>query len=218
MLPDKVPNEKQVRRFQQEAKAVSKLNHPAIVKIHEFDIDESGRPYIVMDYVEGHSLSSMIRERGCLSSSHAIRLLSQAVDALTVAHANGIVHRDIKPSNIIVVTEDNGSLSIRLVDFGIAKVTVPEGKNDTLTSTGEVLGSPQYMSPEQCLGKAVDIRTDIYALGCVLYDVLDGTTAVWRGKLCGNSYGARATAAHNHRPTSFRGGENHCRTMSGKGA
>ena len=174
MLPDRILNDRVVRRFHQEAKAVSKLEHPGIVKVHEFDVDESDQPYIVMDYVEGSPLSSVIQELGCLTESKTIALLSQAVEALSLAHAKGVVHRDLKPSNLMVATEADGRQTIRLVDFGIAKVTMPNEKNTTLTSTGEAMGSPLYMSPEQCLSKPIDFRTDIYSLGCVMHECLTG--------------------------------------------
>ena len=173
LLPDRIPNEKAIRRFQQEAKAVSRLAHPNIIRLREFGIDDSGRPFLAMDFVEGTPLSSMIEGSGQLSVGQTIDLVSIACDALRHAHGEGVVHRDIKPSNILVGKGKDGTPAPKIVDFGIAKLEAPE-QALSLTETGEIFGSPLYMSPEQCLGKPVDERTDVYALGCVLYECVFG--------------------------------------------
>jgi len=174
LLPDRIPKEKAIRRFQQEAQAVSHLEHPNIVKLNEFGLDEAGQPYLVMSYVEGIPLSQLIEQTGRLNVDRSIKLVSAAADALKHAHAEGIIHRDIKPSNIIITTGINGTESVKIVDFGIAKIEIEGEARVTLTETGEVFGSPAYMSPEQCLGQPTDARTDIYSLGCVLYECVMG--------------------------------------------
>jgi len=174
LLPDRIPNDKAIRRFQQEAQAVSRLEHPNIVKLNEFGVDDSGQPYLVMSYVDGVPLSTLIEQSGRLASDRAIKLVSDAADALRHAHGEGIVHRDIKPSNIIVTQSVDGSESVKIVDFGIAKIEIQGEAHATLTETGEVFGSPAYMSPEQCLGQPTDARSDIYSLGCVLYECVMG--------------------------------------------
>src|SRR5262249_35976656 len=155
--------DKMIPRFQQEAKSASKLSHPYIATVREFGQDENGAPYLVMDFVDGTAMSKVIEKEGKLSEARAIRLFTQVCEALMHASEHGVVHRDIKPSNIMIVSggaESEGE--IRVVDFGIAKELSAEGTN--LTQTGEIFGTPNYMSPEQCQGQPVDIRTDIYSL------------------------------------------------------
>ncbi len=162
-----------IRRFQQEAKASTALSHQNIVAVREFGQDDEGRPYLAMDLIEGSSLFDVIAAEGKLSSDRAIAIASQICAALDHAHEHGVVHRDIKPSNIILSKDRSGKEEVKILDFGIAKVLTPDGGN--LTQTGEVFGSPNYMSPEQCRGERVDVRTDIYSLACVLYEMLHGT-------------------------------------------
>ena len=157
-------------RFQREAQAVARLNHPAIVKLHEFKIVDDV-PHIVMDYVPGVSLSQVISKDGALSITRTIALGMQIAEALEHAHKNGVVHRDLKPSNIMVSDGDK----IVLVDFGLAKLEI-DALHAKATQTGEVLGSPAYMSPEQANGETIDARTDQYGLGCVLFECLTGGT------------------------------------------
>lgn len=167
-------DETTVRRFKQEAHAASALSHPSIVAIHDCGIDDKGTPYLVMDYVAGKSLSKMIKEGGPLPLDRFLEIMQQVSSALTHAHSRGVVHRDLKPSNIMI-SENNDRLHAHLVDFGIAKVLTPGGEGiQQLTQTGEVFGSPLYMSPEQCSGAQVDQRTDIYSFGCVMYEALSG--------------------------------------------
>lgn len=157
-------------RFQKEAKAVGKLDHPNIVKVNDFRAGEQGLSYLVMDYVQGRDLSSLIDEEGVLSLERAVNIFSQAIDALEHAHKNGIVHRDIKPSNLMIVDDEAGE-QVKILDFGIAKVVQEDlNREQRLTKTGEVFGSPLYMSPEQCMGKELDHRSDIYSMGCLIYE------------------------------------------------
>lgn len=160
-----------IMRFQQEAKAASRLEHPNIVKVHDFSITDDGVPYLVMSYLEGISLSDTIKAEGGLSLGRWLSVMIQACDALAHAHQNNVVHRDIKPSNF-VLSNENGAEVLKLVDFGIAKIE--SNDEQALTKTGEVFGSPLYMSPEQCSGSRVDARSDVYSLGCVMYEALSG--------------------------------------------
>lgn len=158
-------------RFQQEARAAGALNHEGIVGVHDFALAEEGLAYLVMDFVEGVSLAEMIARSGTLPLERGLELTTNVANALAYAHDKGVVHRDLKPANIMVVPGKRGE-SVKVVDFGIAKIRSEEGKS--LTKTGEVFGSPLYMSPEQCTGLKVDQRTDIYSLACVLYEALVG--------------------------------------------
>lgn len=166
------------RRFENEARASNKLEHPNLIKVHDFGILPSGPPYFIMDLVEGETLADLLKRQGRLPVDQTIKLFIQVGFALIYAHSNGIVHRDIKPSNIILSKANSGKTEdsvVKLVDFGIAKLTGQDGFNQqTLTQTGEIFGSPLYMSPEQCLGIAVDHRTDLYSLGCVMFETLTG--------------------------------------------
>ncbi len=162
------------KRFKQEAQASSNLNHPGIVSVHDYGEDFHNMPYLVMDYIEGPSLSEILKESGNLSLERFLSIMQQVTSALAHAHASGIVHRDLKPSNIMI-TRAEGKEQAKIVDFGIAKVLSQSNEGaQQLTQTGEIFGSPLYMSPEQCSGSIIDQRTDIYALGCVMYEALSG--------------------------------------------
>lgn len=165
------------RRFQNEAKAASKLDHPNLIKVHEFDLMPDGRPFILMDLVEGTTLSDLTKSTGSLPVKRVIEIMIQVAFAIQYAHDQGIIHRDLKPTNIMVTPPETegGKEGIKLVDFGIAKLTgIDEFNQQTLTKTGEIFGSPLYMSPEQCTGTMVDHRSDLYSIGCVFYDLLTG--------------------------------------------
>lgn len=157
-------------RFKQEAQAVSKLDHPGVVRIHDFGITEDNRPYIVMDLLLGRSLSDLIRKEP-LPPARAVNIFIAIADALAYTHKRGIIHRDLKPSNIVILDNDE----VRILDFGIAKLLPHEGSDGiALTQTGEVFGSPLFMSPEQCKGDKLDNRSDIYSMGCLMYQTLTG--------------------------------------------
>lgn len=166
------------RRFDNEAKAIQKLEHTNLIKLHESGLLPDGQPYFIMDLVQGETLAEVLKKRGRLEVRQAIKIFVQVGFALGYAHSKGIIHRDIKPSNIMIERcPENSTLdgTIKLLDFGIAKITGHDEFNQqTLTRTGEVFGSPLYMSPEQCLGVAVDFRCDLYSLGCVFYESLTG--------------------------------------------
>lgn len=157
-------------RFQKEARAASQLEHPNIVKVHDFSTTSDGTPYLVMSYLDGISLADAIKDEGSFSLGRWLSVMIQACDALEHAHLAGIVHRDIKPSNF-VLAQEHGTEVLKLVDFGIAANSFDDM---SLTKTGEVFGSPLYMSPEQCAGSKLDSRSDIYSLGCVMYEALAG--------------------------------------------
>jgi eukaryotic-like serine/threonine-protein kinase len=169
-------DELSVRRFQQEAKAVTALDHPSIVRVRDFGITESGQPHMVLDYIEGDTLAKAIEKKAGLSVPEALEIFIQACDALEHAHMRGVLHRDLKPSNIMLVPRSSGPPLVKIVDFGIAKIanTAHENAAMNLTQTGEVFGSPLYMSPEQASGTKLDRRSDIYSFGCVMYETLTG--------------------------------------------
>ncbi len=162
------------KRFEKEVESTTRLNHPSLATVYGGGLDSSGAPYMVMDFVDGRSLDEVIEEVGALEPERACNILIQIAEGLQSAHLQGLVHRDIKPTNVIVTGE--GKLeTAKLVDFGIA-VALPTESRATrdLTQTGEVFGSPHYMSPEQCLGFMIDNRSDIYSFGCMMYETLTG--------------------------------------------
>ena len=159
------------RRFLHEIKLARRVTHRNVCRIHEYG-EEDGLRYISMEFVDGMDLRQLIRERGgTLSPMEALELATQIAEGLQAIHDVGIVHRDLKATNVM----RDGRGLVRLMDFGIAKIGGRnEGSADPLTSTGLVMGTPEYMSPEQCLGEALDHRSDLYALGIVLYEMLAG--------------------------------------------
>jgi len=166
MLPREVRDQPTVRkRFEREAKVIAGLEHPAIVPVYDFGEDDR-QPYLVMRYMTGGSLADRLDQR--LALRDATRIVTRVASALDEAHDRGVVHRDLKPGNILFDLHGEAFLS----DFGIVKM--PEGSNTSANTGSLVLGTPAYMSPEQAMGKAVDRRTDIYALGAVLYEMLTG--------------------------------------------
>jgi serine/threonine protein kinase len=156
-------------RFKREAQAAARLKHPNAVNIYDFGVTEDGLQYLVMELVEGESLRQIIKQQGPITPLKAAEILTQVCAALDEAHRNNIIHRDIKPDNIIVSALVTG-LRVKVLDFGIAKLR--DDTADNLTQTGNVLGTPHYMSPEQCIGEELDSRSDIYSLGIVLYEML----------------------------------------------
>lgn len=163
-----------VARFKREAQAVSTLSHRNVIGVHDFGISPEGQPYLAMDFSGGETLMNRINTRGNLNLQEALPLFMQACDALSHAHEHGVIHRDVKPGNIILVEDPHdGQELLKLVDFGIAKIE-RAGQHLFQTQNGDVLGSPLYMSPEQCMGSPLDPRTDIFSLGCVMYTALIG--------------------------------------------
>ncbi|HEY9787814.1 MAG TPA: protein kinase [Candidatus Obscuribacterales bacterium] len=162
-----------VRRFQHEAKAAGALTHPNLVSIFDFGITRQGRPYLVMDFVDGLSLEDYMSREETVDVGRCLKIFAQVCDALWAAHEKGVLHRDLKPSNIMLIENADGSDLVKLLDFGIAKC-LDEEMNPRLTQTGELFGTPLYMSPEHCRGLSVDARSDIYSLGCVIYETISG--------------------------------------------
>lgn len=156
-------------RFQREIQSLCALNHPHIVTVYDCLIGDDDHPYVIMDFLRGRSLEALIEEDGPLSLDRFARIAVQVCSALEHAHRNGIVHRDLKPGNVVLLDEENDF--VKVVDFGLAKIGEDSRK---LTKSGELWGSPPYMSPEQCMGKEVDARSDLYSLGAVMYEMLTG--------------------------------------------
>jgi serine/threonine-protein kinase len=166
-------NPQMVSRFIAEARAVNQIRHKNIIDIFAFGALPDGRQYYVMELLDGQPFDVFLKERGRLAPPVALPILRSVARALDAAHAQGIVHRDLKPENVFVVFDEDGSVQPKLLDFGIAKL-LGESSGGHKTRTGAPLGTPNYMSPEQCHGKAVDKRTDVYSLGVMTHEVLTG--------------------------------------------
>lgn len=170
-----------LKRFKKEAEASSKLDHTNIVTTLDFGLTPDGRPYLVMDYLEGISFAELLSKEKLLKPEHCLRLFVQICAGLEHAHTKGIIHRDVKPTNIFVVEDEKKNQIIKILDFGIAKRVAKkadEELDDTksdMTEAGTVFGSPLYMSPEQIRGTQVDYRSDVYSVSCLLYQSLTGT-------------------------------------------
>jgi len=174
MLHSEIPSDEALRRFQVEGKAAGILNHKYIIQVHDLGVTDSGRPFMVMDYIDGQTLAEELSARGPLKVERFLRLFVQVCEALSHAHSKGVLHRDLKPSNLMLL-QTGRTEEVRIMDFGIAKLLEgTEYDAQRLTKTGEALGSPLYMSPEQCRSAKLDRRSDLYALGCVMYEALTG--------------------------------------------
>lgn len=174
-----ISDDMSVKRFHHEAKAASRLNHPNVITLYDYGVAPSGEPYIVMEFLQGISLADAIDRGRQLPLERAAGIFSQVCDALFHAHGQGMIHRDMKPGNIMLLdqTGQNQTQSdyVKVVDFGIAKLILGKPtESQKLTQTGEIFGSPVYMSPEQCAGQELDARSDIYSLGIVMYEALTG--------------------------------------------
>lgn len=178
LLPTLSRDEKVQERFRREARSVAALRHPNIIQIYDYGISEHG-PYIVMEFARGQSLRQLLRS-GAMNIEMAVGLMEQICSAIASAHSAGIIHRDLKPDNIIIETHPDGSVHAKVLDFGIAKMREVHSEHaDTglANLTGaNIIGSPAYMSPEQSLGLELDARSDVYALGIMLYEMLTGET------------------------------------------
>jgi serine/threonine-protein kinase len=166
-------NPQMVSRFIAEARAVNQIRHKNIIDIFAFGALPDGRQYYVMELLDGQPFDAFLKARGRLAPEVALPILRSVARALDAAHAQGIVHRDLKPENVFLVFDDDGTVQPKLLDFGIAKL-LGESSGGHKTRTGAPLGTPNYMSPEQCHGKAVDKRTDVYSLGVMTHEVLTG--------------------------------------------
>lgn len=184
MHPQLVSGKAALKRFQKEAELASSLNHPNILTVYDFGVTEGGSPYLVMDYLQGRELLHILKDEKTLPVKRSLHIFKQVCTGLGHAHDKGVVHRDLKPSNIMLVRLDEDDNFVKILDFGIAKQLNPsESSIDNLTRTGEVFGTPHYMSPEQCRAQEVDGRADIYALGCVMYQTLTGELPITGGDL-----------------------------------
>jgi serine/threonine-protein kinase len=161
-----------IARFNREAANASRLNHPNVCGIYDFGETPDGLIYLAMEFVEGESLMSLISKNGSLPAARAASIIHQAADALALAHDNGIVHRDLKPDNIMIAKGRDGGDLVKVVDFGIAKAATSDAQK--VTRTGLIVGTPEYMSPEQLAGDKLDGRSDIYSLGLVAFNCLTG--------------------------------------------
>lgn len=166
-----------VARFEREAVAAARIEHPNVAAATDFGRLEDGTFYLVLEYVEGRSLSDALDAEGPFEPPRAVHIARQVAEALAAAHAAGIVHRDLKPDNIMLVERDGDREFAKVLDFGIAKLGDATEGQQKLTQAGAVFGTPEYMSPEQAKGDVVDARSDLYALGMILYEMLAGKTA-----------------------------------------
>ncbi|MBP9085563.1 MAG: serine/threonine protein kinase [Kofleriaceae bacterium] len=173
LKPDLVATPLLLRRFNAEAEAVAKLNHPNTVGIYDFGQDTDGTLFIAMEFVEGQSLRKVVGQQAPLPPQRALYITAQIAASLADAHSHGIVHRDLKPDNVMLQDRGKHTDIARVLDFGIAKLR-DDSRATAMTQAGDVLGTPQYMSPEQIKGEAIDGRTDVYALAAILYELLTG--------------------------------------------
>lgn len=160
--------------FQMEAKATSMLMHPNIVKVYDFGANEVGSPYMVMEYIGGKTLQTILEENGSMPWHMTFQLALTVLDALEYAHAAGVLHRDLKPSNILVSEETYESARVSLIDFGVAKVKSMTVHDPTIVQGITLVGTPMYMSPDQSNGHAYDERSEVYSFGCILYECING--------------------------------------------
>jgi serine/threonine-protein kinase len=184
-----------VRRFFGEARAVNQIAHENIVQITDFIEAPGGDNYYIMELLEGDNLGHLLSDRGPLPIERVLRIAHQAADALAAVHAAGIIHRDLKSENIFLITAGGQPDFVKLLDFGLAKL-IEDNKATHQTAEGVILGTPEYMSPEQAEGKAVDHRADIYSLGIILYEMLTG-----RKPFIGQEFGQVAVQHITRKPT-----------------
>lgn len=172
--PHLVTSPEKVKRFQREGESVQTLDHPNIARVLGVGFLDNSQPFIKLEYLVGRSLEHKLVLDGALPVREAIRIAQHCLHGLQHAHEHGIIHRDVKPNNIFLC--DDGT--IKLLDFGLAKIEDPSEAHEKLTLTGQTMGTPDYMSPEQCQGLELDGRSDLYSLSCVLYEMLTGQRPV----------------------------------------
>jgi serine/threonine-protein kinase len=177
LLPDLSGNEEMVNRMFNEARMCALIKHPGMVDVYDFGRHSNGCAYLVMELLEGESLHALVLREKILPPDVAVSLVRQIASAVGAAHAKGIIHRDLKPDNVFVEPDDETAVGLRtrVLDFGIAKLTMAASGNMYKTRTGALIGTPMYMSPEQCRGTGqIDPRTDIYSLGCIFFELVTG--------------------------------------------
>ena len=157
-----------VARFRREARAAGRCSHPNIVALYDFGMHD-GNPFLAMEYIDGIGLGQALQRAGRFSPREAVSIVAQVLDALGAAHSLGIVHRDVKPANILLLPSGQA----KVTDFGISRIDTSD-----ITLDGSVVGTPAYMSPEQCRGETVDGRGDLFSAGTVLYELLSGTRGI----------------------------------------
>jgi eukaryotic-like serine/threonine-protein kinase len=175
--PHLVANQSAIERFRREAKAAGRIRHPNAIQVTDFGVTKEGTVYLVMELVDGKSLREMLRQEKTIDLRRAVSIMHQACAAVEAAHQSGVIHRDLKPDNIMIKRDDKLG-KVKVLDFGIAKLReqLPSSESrQTLTVEGTVIGTPEYMSPEQCRGRSLDPRSDIYSLGTILYEMLCGS-------------------------------------------
>lgn len=206
---DLATNATALKRFAQEAKAASSLKHTNIATVSDYGLTEGGFPYFVMDLLDGKSLQELIAEKQAIPWQQAVEFGIQISDAMAYAHSQGIYHRDLKPANIMISPTAKGDERATVVDFGIAKFANETQDAQKITQTGEVFGSPLYMSPEQCTGKPLDGRSDVYSFGCLMFEMLTGKVP-----FIGPNAVATILMQINDPPPSLRSTENQRITLS----
>ena len=197
IAPDLAANEDFRRRFQRESRLAASIDHPHVIPVFDAG-DDAGQLYVAMRYVEGTDLAGLIGSSGRLGPAQAVEIVAQVAAALDAAHALGLVHRDVKPANVLLESRPTG-LHAYLTDFGLVKTQ--GAASGVLTRTGHFLGTPDYAAPEQILGQDVDARTDVYALGCMLYHALSGRPPFERDNDVAKLY------AHLNEPPPIMGAE-----------
>ena len=174
LAPELVRDQHALQRFFNEARSTSLIRHPGIVDVFDCDVDAAGRAYMVMEHLEGETLAERLRRAAKLHWSAACLIARRVADALGAVHDKGIVHRDLKPENVFLVGNGRDpTAAVKVLDFGVAKLLTADAVA-RLTTRGMLVGTPEYMSPEQCAGAEVDHRADIYALGCILFEMVTG--------------------------------------------
>ena len=174
LLPELINDEQNYRRFRQEATASKRLDHPNINSVSDFG-EWDGQPFMIMEFLSPTSLADLLAQEIKLPISRAIPIFMQIAAGCGYAHARNIIHRDLKPGNIIILSQEGKADIVKIIDFGIAKIIAQNTIAGTkLTKTGEIFGSPLYMSPEQCMACRADHRSDVYSLGILMYEVLTG--------------------------------------------
>ncbi|MGQ9896286.1 MAG: serine/threonine-protein kinase [Acidobacteriota bacterium] len=163
-----------LERFFREARTAAATEHPNIVTVYDFGKLPNGGAYLILEFVEGKNLRNLLQEEGVLSPSLALPILREVCAAVEFAHCRNIIHRDLKPDNIMLKRRDDGTATVKVLDFGLAKTVEEAESSSSITRTGEMVGTPAYMSPEHCSGEALDARSDLYSLGVIAYEMLVG--------------------------------------------
>jgi serine/threonine protein kinase len=173
--PELSRNPEVVSRFVTEAKSVNQIGNEHIVDIHDFGTTAEGDFYFIMEFLQGEALADCLRRESVIEPARVLAIASQVADALAASHAHGIIHRDLKPENIFLIQKGSSKDFVKVLDFGLAKLTLGDDKVSHKTRTGSVMGTPYYMSPEQCEGKPnIDHRADVYSLGVIMFEMMTG--------------------------------------------